>query len=235
MNFSAKKIKNSKNPIVIFLLRAYLLFHLRRPYKQYKLIFVRDEENKELMERVYKFRYNIYCNVDGLLNKEEYPDKKETDLYDKYADHIIAFDRYNNIVGTSRIIKNSPLGFPTEKEFDLVKRLKNVPREKITELSRFMIHPDYRKTMLLLDMFKAIYLFSRQNDYLFWFGCAEKWFLKTLDNYVGEVELIGEPKFCFNAINYPFFIDIKKKADEVKEKDRLLFYFYNYKSNNFEF
>lgn len=192
-------------------------------------------KDKSLMADLYKFRYRMYCLVDKLLNKEKFPRGYEIDDYDEHSVHFVALDKEKRIIGTVRIIKNSVFGLPTAKEFNLENKLKNLPSKKIVELSRFIIAPGYRKSLLLLDLCKAIYFYSKENSIKYYLGCVEKWFLKKIEKVFGEINIVGKPLFCFNAMNYPFLLNIKDLERRAQKQNKLLFDYFNYKTKIFRF
>lgn len=201
----------------------YLVYYLDRPYKFYNIKIIKNEE---LKNEIFKLRYQLYCKTYKLLDKNNYPDKIEKDKFDKYSEHFAVFSS-NFMVGTFRIIKDSKLGFPTEKEFKL--QLNNRNREKIIEISRVMVKPNFRKTMLFIDMLKTIYLYAKKNNYEFFLGCGEGWFIKNLRKlFNGTVKIIGKGHFCFNAINYPFIIEVKEIEKFLMKNKYILFYYFNY-------
>lgn len=195
--------------------------------KKYKIILVK---NNDQLKKSYRFRYHLYCEVEKLLKKEDYPNKLEFDKFDEHSIHFVALDNNDNIVGTIRLIKDSELGFPTEEEFNLKEIMKKDNRKKTIEVSRLMTTKEYRKSFLSNDLYKAIYKYSNQNNIEFWLGCVEIWLLKKIKAVFDNIEIIGEPKFCFNAMNYPFLIDLKKMQKELKIKNKFLFYYLNKKS-----
>ena len=224
-----KKILSYKNKIF----SLYLLAQLFAPIKNKYTIKISNDQ--KTLNEVFKLRYKIYCLVDKLLNAEDYPSGIEKDEFDDFSINFAAFDSENKAIGTLRLIKDSKLGFPTEKEFDLFNNLKNIPHDEMVEISRFLIDKNYRKGLLMLDLAKAIYLYSRDNNVNYWLGCAEEWFIKKINFLWGPIEIIGKPKFCFNAMNYPFILKLKDAEKNVKNKSNILLYYFNKKTKNFLF
>jgi N-acyl-L-homoserine lactone synthetase len=101
-------------------------------------------DEKELKE-IYKLRYKIYCEEWGYEKPENHPDRMETDIYDKNALHLAVKDERQKLVGTLRLILNSPEGFPLEKYCSLNINKDEIPREGIAEISRLAISKEYRK------------------------------------------------------------------------------------------
>jgi N-acyl-L-homoserine lactone synthetase len=199
--------------MLIFFSKKKFLFYVIRFFKsfnkKYKIRVVSDEDT---LEDLYRFRYKIYCEVDKLLNKEDYPSKMEKDKYDNVSIHLAAFNKNNKVVATTRVIKNSDKGLPTIKEFDLADNLEGIALDEVAEVSRFMIDPSFRKTMLFVDLLSAVNNVAKKNNIKFLIGCVEEWFLPNLKFLVQDnFKKIDKPQFCFNAINYPFIYKINKE------------------------
>ncbi len=97
------------------------------------------------LKKVYKLRYKVYCEEWGFENPEKYPDRQETDEFDKNSVHFAAIDDSGKIVGTVRLILFSPDGFPLEKHCDLNGSDEGIRGEDTAEISRLVISRNYRK------------------------------------------------------------------------------------------
>lgn len=168
----------------------------------------------ELIEEIYRFRYIMYCEKEKLLDKTNYQKGLEFDEYDENSKQIGVY-KDSELVGTARIILNSVEFFPTEKEFNFC-LTKNI-RSSAIEVSRFMLERKHRKSNATLDLIKAVYLFCQENQINYAIGCVEEWFLRRLRMILSTVEVIGQPTFCFNAINIPIIIDIVKCRKFLEE------------------
>ncbi len=188
------------------------------------------KNNSDSVEKIFSFRYNIYCLVDKLLKKEDYPDKKEFDEFDKYSVFLVAFNKSDEIIGLLRVVKYSKHTFPTIEEFKLDNALQHIKKDKTVEISRFMIRPDYRKTLLIYYLYKAAFIYSKKHGINFWIGCVEDWFLKSFKGILGDIKMIGEPVFCFNAVNYPFIINLNSLEEKLKLKDKFFYYLLKHKT-----
>ncbi|MFC1687446.1 GNAT family N-acyltransferase [Patescibacteria group bacterium] len=204
---------------------------MRRPFKKYRIV---KAESDDMIKKVYKLRYEIYCNEVKLLNGEECNDRVESDEFDIHSIHLAVLDRKNEVVGTVRLIKNSILGLPTINEFKLSERLEKVNKEKTLEISRFMVKKNFRKTMLMVDMCKAVYQYTKQNDYHYMLGCAEKWFIISMNQLFGPLNVIGDPKFCFNAMNHPFILGVEEAERNNRKISKVLHKYFSESSGNIE-
>lgn len=189
---------------------------------QYRVIKV-DINDEDLMDKIYRFRYEIYCITDGLLDKKDYKEQLESDNHDRNSTFFIALSRKSDIIGMVRLINSSDGSLPTIEEFKLHDEVKTLTNNfvNLVEVSRFMIKPEYRKTLLMIDLSKAIYKYSINNGVDYWIGCVEEWFLNTIKQITSEIKIIGRPVNCFNAVNYAFIIDINKLKRELSQKSWL--------------
>jgi N-acyl-L-homoserine lactone synthetase len=108
----------------------------------FEVIRVTDE--KEL-KAAYKLRYKVYCEEWGFEKPDKYPDRLETDEYDKNAVHFAALDDTGKTVGTVRLILFSPDGFPLEKYCEVNNGMEGIVQENVAEISRLIISREYRK------------------------------------------------------------------------------------------
>lgn len=102
-------------------------------------------EPHEPLEPIFRLRYQVYCNECNFIKAEDYPDKIEKDAYDQYSLQFVAEDK-SGPIGTSRLILDSPLGFPIEKHFsELAIDHAALDRAHLTEVSRLIISKEYRR------------------------------------------------------------------------------------------
>lgn len=116
-------------------------------FQQYFEIVVAD--TAELLENVYRIRYQVLCIEQRLpgFDASLYPDELEKDCYDDHSSHILLRHLPSgNFVGAVRLIRNDPLQpeklFPIELYGQLDPTLcdiKALPRQQMGEISRFVI------------------------------------------------------------------------------------------------
>lgn len=212
-----------------FFIDAYIYANLKRPFKKYSIERV---DSDEVMKKIYKLRYDIYCKEVKLLSEQECRDQYEKDEFDPKSIHLVVLNKKREVVGTVRLIKNSDFGLPTIDEFDLQTKLEKINKDKVLEISRFMVKRDYRKTMLMVDMCKAVYQYTKENNYDYMMGCAEKWFIRSMNQLFGPLNIISDPKFCFNAMNYPFIIGVEEAERNTLRISKVLYKFFLEKSDH---
>ncbi len=106
----------------------------------------------ELMEEVYKLRYQVFCLETGFLEAESYPDGLERDEFDSRSEHyLIQHKASGSYAATTRLILpdfNDPeKPFPIEQHsrFDRMDLLQSLPRTQIAEVSRFCVSKKFKR------------------------------------------------------------------------------------------
>ncbi len=103
--------------------------------------------DKDLMNKIYKLRFQVYCKECGFIKEEDYPEQMESDEYDmKQAIHFVALNQEKELVGTLRIILPGELPLPIEKHCPDVKINKEATNAgKAMEISRLVISKHLRR------------------------------------------------------------------------------------------
>ncbi|MFH1249200.1 MAG: GNAT family N-acetyltransferase [archaeon] len=119
-------------------------------------------------EESFKVRYKVFCEECSLIDKEKFETGIETDKYDLSDNtfHFVAFHE-GKAVGTVRLIispsdMNGRYGFPVEEIVDLSHYKKN--NVNVAEISRSCALPEYRKKVIMMNLWKCTYQFSRKNN-----------------------------------------------------------------------
>ncbi len=117
-------------------------------YNNFQKYFEIVEANtNELLEIVYRIRYQVFCVEHDFLDASLYPDKLEKDNYDNHSSHVLLrFRSSGDFIGAVRLILFDPLQpeklFPVELYTQLDPTLCNIkalPRQHIAEISRSVV------------------------------------------------------------------------------------------------
>lgn len=108
------------------------------------LIISPAKEKKDLIE-VYSLRYKVSCHEWGYEKPENHMDGLVTDEDDENALHFVAKDDSRRTVGAVSLIINSSGKFPIERHCELDIDEDAIPREELSEISRLVIHRNYRR------------------------------------------------------------------------------------------
>lgn len=108
--------------------------------------FIRVDHDKNLLYETYRLRYNIYCYESNFLDPNDYPDGLETDKYDDYSAHFAAISSEGDIVGTIRLVLESPCGYPIEEHSsNLAITPRSLINQNVIEVSRFAVSKQYQR------------------------------------------------------------------------------------------
>ena len=106
----------------------------------------RRVDSPDVLDKVFRLRYQVYCKECGFLKEEDCHEGIERDRYDPYSVHFVAEDAVG-IVGTVRLVMDSPVGFPFEAHCkgNLTLNTHDLPRKEYAEISRLVISRHYRR------------------------------------------------------------------------------------------
>ena len=99
----------------------------------------------------------------------------DVDIFDDFCEHLLVRDSASGtVIGTYRVLTPAQAkrigGTYTDEEFDLT-RLRDI-RSQMVEVGRSCVHPDYRKGVVILSLWRALTLFMRSNDLHIMIGCG---------------------------------------------------------------
>lgn len=158
--------------------------------------FLEVKEN-ELLDKVLAFRYKIINETASFqiyAQKNNFPDKKESDIYDPYSVHFVALNEDDEVCATVRLIYNSAEGYPLENcmKFDNT----SFERDKLGELSRIFIDAKYRSMQttksIIHHLNKLIYIKMMELGIEYTYGALEPKFLRLLKMFKMNYEVLAE-------------------------------------------
>ncbi len=189
----------------------------------FKCIEVKDPE---MIKEIYRFRYQIACEEDDIFDKNNFPDKIETDDYDAYSFHYVIFDSKKSIAACVRLVNNCAKGYPTYNT------LKIFPEEKkklysyseMGELSRIFIKKEYRgikNTKKIIDLVKLnTGIKMKELGIVCSFGALEESFLRLLHILKMPYKPIGPYQMYGNRLRAPCIM----YTDELIELNKEMFF-----------
>jgi len=96
------------------------------------------------LDDLFRLRYQVYCLERGFLRQEDYPNQRETDEFDAHSTHFVVRGSAGRAFATTRLVRNSSLGLPIEKYFDLDSVFDGLDRNRLAEASRFAVSKELR-------------------------------------------------------------------------------------------
>lgn len=117
------------------------------------------------LEEMYNLIWQIYGVELNYINSSNTSKEILKDEFENYSIKIGAF-LGNNIIGTLRLIPDSPVGFYVEKDFNI--ELESIPRNQILELSRLVVKQNYRNTLISFGLLREAFLISKKMKKKYW-------------------------------------------------------------------
>lgn len=175
----------------------------------------RVEQNHPLYRDYLAVRYQIYCLERGFEDPQQYPEGMETDSYDRHAIHLAAIEESTGkVVGCTRIIRDSALGFPLEQHFQLDTPLNYVDRRCVGEISRLAVTKshcqEFQIVSLLLD---HLFLESGRFGITHWYAAMAKGLPVLLRRRKLLFAKAG-PEMDFHGVRAPYVLDLEEMACE---------------------
>ncbi len=158
----------------------------------------------EDLTAIHRLRFQAYCQEFPMLDPGQYPGAEERDQFDPYSIQLLARSR-KEVVGTLRLIKDSPLGFLMEQSF----RLPPLDRSKALEHSRGVVRKDYRGRDIHTLLTEAAYVWHRHHGFTICLGAATEIVKSSLCRKGWK--MIGEPLEYHNTIATPIMLCLNEE------------------------
>lgn len=193
----------------------------------YPIIFKAAETDDEFAQ-MYKLRFKVFCEKKKYLDSGVYPFGIERDEYDTYSQHFIAVIR-GEVVGTTRLILNSRLGFPVEKYFGLnVKGIFGC-LDKIAEISRMSVLSgrDNTKDPIAFGLYKACYDYSNCHGITHYLAILDSIVLRYYKSVGWTFEPIGESRECLGDITTPYILSLEDTMNNFARMNEKIYGFFS--------
>src|SRR5208283_1875438 len=125
-------------------------------------MLVEKATSQEELNDVFKLRYRVYCLERGYENADDYPEGIESDEYDPYSVHFIAYVE-SAPVGTVRLILDNPIGLPVGRYCNTDLKAISPDTGRIAEISRLAVRSDattgcsIERSKVTLGLIKEVY------------------------------------------------------------------------------
>ncbi len=115
----------------------------------------RSSTHLESLE-IFRFRFDVY-QEEGYVAASDFPEPLLTDEFDDVATQIAVRDGSGGLVGATRFVPPSRLGFHTERIFDM--DLPPIDPMRIAEFGRLAVRSSHRggERLVMLAMLKAVF------------------------------------------------------------------------------
>ncbi len=131
-------------------------------------------KNSDEVRQAQRLRFDVFATEMGARLDTISPGH-DVDLFDNYCEHLLVRDLgTQEVVGTYRVLTPAQAkrvgSTYSDTEFDLV-RLRGM-RDRMVELGRSCVHPDYRTGGVIMALWGALAEFMVRNDLDTMIGCA---------------------------------------------------------------
>jgi N-acyl amino acid synthase of PEP-CTERM/exosortase system len=106
-------------------------------------------DSEELLDRVFRLRYQVYCVERGFEDRNDHPEGRERDVDDRRSLHFLVLDRATGeAAGTVRLILPQPgNALPVSKLSGACQPSLSLPWQSTAEVSRFAIAKAFRRAL----------------------------------------------------------------------------------------
>jgi N-acyl-L-homoserine lactone synthetase len=169
--------------------------------------------NKEILDKVHRFRYKVMHNELGWI--EANPNGKERDVYDNYCNQFAILNLDGEICCTMRLIHHSPIGYPTERFLDINQHSFQQNRDKLAEMSRIFIDPRYRNMhetkIFISTIVKSLaYEKIKEHGIEHCYGMLEQKFLKLVNMFKIPYKPISKLEQDYDKFKYPSILHVEE-------------------------
>ncbi|MCR4337859.1 MAG: PEP-CTERM/exosortase system-associated acyltransferase [Candidatus Omnitrophica bacterium] len=200
----------------------------------------------ELMDQIYRLRFEVYCNECHFISQEDYPEQREKDIYDPQSLHFAAINSENEVIGTMRMILPGEHKLPIETHCsDVSIDPKKIQQQQCVEISRLVISrklrrrkgdelyysPDSADTAVMKEgveflrrhrpmafgLYREIYHESKRRGIQEWYSLMEKSLWLLLRIHGFHFECVGKQVDVYGPVN-PYIGKIHLIEQEVQQK-----------------
>jgi hypothetical protein len=116
----------------------------------------RRAEREDDREAAYRLRHDVFVE-EGFIDPSDFEEGLFRDQFDDTSSHLLVYDGYGEVIGTTRFVLPSALGFPTEYLFEFERP--RVSRDRLGEFGRLGILPEHRggARVPMLGLVKMVY------------------------------------------------------------------------------
>jgi len=197
----------------------------------------RAGEDHEMLAAIQQLRYEVYCLERHFIDPARFPDGREFDEYDPASVHFAATDEHGRMVGTIRLVLDSPLGFPLEAhDPNLFPEFETLEQSKVAEISRLIVARTDRRFehgealrrhhRVLLPLFRDMYRKSVELDLEYWIVAMEPALHRLLERAMGlSFRPVGEPMDYYGHV-VPYMAKIREMERTLQQQRPALFAYF---------
>ena len=191
---------------------------------------VKPGRDTQLMHRVYRFRYEVYCKECDFLDARDYPEQMESDEHDAASAHFAAFNQQEELSGYVRLVRpDAILTFPFQNHcVTLLNGVELPPAAQAAEISRLMVRQDYRRRQpsrqemlddspqILLSLYRQMYEYSLESGIRYWYAAMERSLARALTRMGFSFRQIGPATDYYGPVA-PYVANLRELEARLAE------------------
>lgn len=198
---------------------------------------LRVREDDGMLAATQQLRYEVYCVERHFIDPARFPDRREVDEYDPASLHFAATDERGRMIGTLRLVLESPLGFPLEVHAaSLFPEFEVLERPKVGEISRLIVARTDRRFergaalrrhhRVLLPLFRDMYRKSVELELEHWIAAMEPALHRLLETAMGlSFRPMGESMDYYGQV-VPYVAKIREIERTLQQERPALFAYF---------
>jgi N-acyl-L-homoserine lactone synthetase len=178
------------------------------------------DDDPRLLEQSYRLRYQVYCVERGFLDAADYPDGREIDEFDAHSVHLALLDAEGVMIGTARLIKPNPHGFPLFRHCAFYPEVQalDAPHVVPVEVSRLAISrrhaPRHRQAEPFLTLVRAMVQGARRAGATHLMGANEAALQRKLANFGFPYRICGPTSDYYGPVA-PHLMSLRELDDII--------------------
>lgn len=214
--------------------------------------FKKISHDDPLLNEVFRLRYKVYCDEWGFERPEDHPGGIEQDTFDAHSVHFAAIRKDDGkLIGTSRIILDSSLGFPIEEHCQINEDIVKADKKHWAEISRLAVSKEFRKragdnsiykddemhvqevnnpfhekrtneNQIVIGLYRCIYLESMERGLTHLYAVMAKGLFLLLHRIGLNFIQVG-PGIDYHGIRIPYIGDIELMLEEFSKTNNKLY------------
>lgn len=133
----------------------------------------------------------------------------DIDEWDGHSHHFVAM-RDGNLVGTVRLVLESPLGLPIELGFRFAKPFDGADGGRVVEVSRLVVAPGLDlKHRVMLGLLRETFRFCWNHGLTCWYLAADEGVYRILVELGFPLTRLGPPEDYMGSRTVPAYVDLR--------------------------
>lgn len=175
--------------------------------------------------------FQIYCQELGWHDPAKFPDSAFTDEYDSESIFLTVISQ-NDIIAGLRLVPDTRLGFPHEKEFNISlpfvadgvresvqRKLLQAGRTRIREITRLIGRPT-GKRVLAIDLMKCLYWYGRHNSISIYFMAVDMNLFLLCHKLSIPLCPVGVPRYCEGSWTIPAVMILEEVQASLEQRNQ---------------